>query len=83
MYMREMGTVPLLTREGEIVIAKRIEDVPGTHTVSYTSRIDDIEIMHTAHSREGFAKGAVVAAEWLKDKKGVHTMKDVLSSLFE
>jgi 4-hydroxy-tetrahydrodipicolinate reductase len=65
------------------VFAKRIEDVPGTHTVSYTSKIDDIEIMHTAHSREGFAKGAVVAAEWLNGKTGVHTMRDVLSSLFE
>ncbi|MEO2072222.1 MAG: 4-hydroxy-tetrahydrodipicolinate reductase [Zunongwangia sp.] len=65
------------------VFAKRIEDVPGTHTVSYTSRIDDIEIMHTAHSREGFAKGAVFAAEWIKGKTGVYTMKDVLSSLLE
>ncbi|WP_339649597.1 4-hydroxy-tetrahydrodipicolinate reductase [uncultured Salegentibacter sp.] len=62
--------------------AKRIEDVPGTHTVSYKSKIDSIEIMHTANSREGFALGAVIAAEWLKDKQGVFTMQDVLSSQF-
>ncbi|APS39381.1 4-hydroxy-tetrahydrodipicolinate reductase [Salegentibacter sp. T436] len=62
--------------------AKRIEDVPGTHTVSYKSNIDSIEIMHTANSREGFALGAVIAAEWLKDKQGVFTMQDVLSSQF-
>ena len=58
--------------------AKRISDVNGTHTVSYKSHVDSIEIMHTAHSREGFAIGAVMAAEWLEDKKGVFTMKDVL-----
>lgn len=63
------------------VYAKRIEDVPGTHTVSYKSPVDTIEIKHTAHSREGFALGAVIAAEWLKDKRGVFTMKDVLSGL--
>lgn len=58
--------------------AKRIENVPGTHSIFYDSEVDQIEIKHTAHSREGFALGAVVAAEWLKDKKGVFTMKDVL-----
>lgn len=68
--------------EDEIpVYAKRIEDVPGTHTVSYKSSIDSIEIKHTAHSRQGFALGAVIAAEWLVDKKGIFTMKDVLSGL--
>ena len=60
------------------VTAKRIENVPGTHKVSYNSSIDSITIEHTAHSRAGFALGAVVAAEWLKDKKGVFKMKDVL-----
>jgi 4-hydroxy-tetrahydrodipicolinate reductase len=58
--------------------AKRIENVPGTHSIFYDSEVDQIEIKHTAHSREGFAFGAVIAAEWLKDKKGVFTMKDVL-----
>ncbi|MCW4470516.1 4-hydroxy-tetrahydrodipicolinate reductase [Flavobacterium sp. MFBS3-15] len=66
-------------KEDEIFIdAKRIEGVPGTHTVTYDSDVDSIEIKHTAHSREGFALGAVVAAEWLMGKKGVYSMKDVL-----
>lgn len=58
--------------------AKRIENIPGTHSIFYDSEVDQIEIKHTAHNREGFALGAVVAAEWLVDKKGVYTMKDVL-----
>lgn len=58
--------------------AKRIENVPGTHRIFYDSEVDQIEIKHTAHSREGFAFGAVIAAEWLVGKKGVFTMKDVL-----
>ena len=58
--------------------AKRIENIPGTHSIFYDSEVDQIEIKHTAHSREGFALGAVVAAEWLVGKKGVFTMKDVL-----
>ena len=58
--------------------AKRIENVPGTHSIFYDSTVDKIEIKHTAHSREGFALGAVVAAEWLVGKKGVFSMKDVL-----
>jgi len=65
--------------ENEIPIhAKRIENVPGTHMVSYNSKVDTINIEHVAHSRDGFALGAIVAAEWLQDKKGVYTMKDVL-----
>lgn len=56
----------------------RIDQVPGTHVVKYASAIDDIEIRHTAHSREGFATGAVMVAEWIKDKKGVLKMKDFL-----
>ncbi|MCF4101377.1 4-hydroxy-tetrahydrodipicolinate reductase [Gillisia sp. M10.2A] len=68
--------------ENEIPIyAKRVDDVPGTHTISYKSEIDSIEITHTAHSRAGFALGAVIAAEWIKDKKGVFSMKEVLSGL--
>lgn len=57
---------------------KRIENVPGTHVVTYDSEIDSIEIKHTAHSREGFALGSVVAAEWLVGKTGIFSMKDVL-----
>jgi 4-hydroxy-tetrahydrodipicolinate reductase len=60
------------------IVAKRIDDVPGTHSVEYKSDVDTIDIKHTAHSRNGFALGAVIAAEWLVDKKGVFTMKDVL-----
>lgn len=56
----------------------RIDKVPGTHTVRYTSLIDDIEIKHTAHTREGFALGAVLVAEWIKDKKGVLNMDQFL-----
>ncbi|GGI57171.1 4-hydroxy-tetrahydrodipicolinate reductase [Winogradskyella haliclonae] len=59
--------------------AKRIEDVPGTHIISYNSEVDSVEIKHTAHNREGFALGAVIAAEWIADKKGVFSMKDVLN----
>lgn len=60
------------------VEAKRIENVPGTHIVQYNSDVDTIEISHTAHSRKGFALGAVIAAEWIWNKEGVFTMKDVL-----
>lgn len=60
------------------VISKRIEAVPGTHSVKYTSEVDDIEIIHTAHNRKGFAAGALMAAEFIHDKKGVFTMRDVL-----
>lgn len=66
--------------EGNVPIhAKRIPDVPGTHTISYKSPTDSIKIEHTAHNREGFALGAVIAAEWLQGKTGVYTMKDVLN----
>ncbi|MFD0964032.1 4-hydroxy-tetrahydrodipicolinate reductase [Pseudofulvibacter geojedonensis] len=60
------------------IVAKRIEGVPGTHTVNFSSEIDSIEIKHTAHNRNGFALGAVIAAEWIKGKTGVYNMKDVL-----
>lgn len=59
--------------------ALRTENVPGTHTVTYKSEVDAIEVRHTAFSRKGFALGAVVAAEWLIGKKGVFSMKDVLN----
>lgn len=61
------------------IVAKRIENVPGTHVITYKSSVDTIEIKHTAHNREGFALGAVIAAEWIVGKKGVFTMKDVLN----
>jgi 4-hydroxy-tetrahydrodipicolinate reductase len=63
----------------ELTILSRREDpAPGTHQVIYHSAIDDIEIIHTAHNRKGFATGAVLAAEYIRDKKGVFQMKDVL-----
>jgi len=61
------------------IIAKRVSEVPGTHTVWYESEVDTLEIKHTAHSRKGFALGAVVAAEWIVGKTGVFSMKDVLN----
>ncbi|WP_423149027.1 4-hydroxy-tetrahydrodipicolinate reductase [Rubrolithibacter danxiaensis] len=75
-----------LAGEGEDVIPKpeqllieshRIEDVPGTHTVIYSSEVDEIEFKHKAHNRAGFALGAVLAAEWLKDKKGFYSVADM------
>jgi 4-hydroxy-tetrahydrodipicolinate reductase len=65
--------------ESELVIrSERIDPAPGTHTVTYHSVIDDIEITHTAHTRKGFAAGAVLAAEFAYQKSGIFTMKDVL-----
>jgi 4-hydroxy-tetrahydrodipicolinate reductase len=61
------------------IVAKRIPEVPGTHSVWYDSEVDTIEIKHTAHSRKGFALGAVIAAEWISDKTGIFSMKDVLN----
>ena len=60
------------------IISKRIDEVPGTHSVKYFSEVDDIEIIHTAHSRKGFAAGAVLAAEFIAEKKGIFGMKEVL-----
>lgn len=60
------------------IISKRIDPAPGTHTIKYSSDIDNIEITHTAHNRRGFASGAVLAAEFLQNKEGIYTMKDVL-----
>jgi 4-hydroxy-tetrahydrodipicolinate reductase len=65
--------------EGDLpIISKRIDKVSGTHTITYDSGVDSIEIKHTAHSRHGFAEGAIVAAEWLAGKKGVFGMNDLL-----
>ena len=61
------------------IVAHREPDVPGTHEVFATSTIDTITLSHEAHSREGFALGAILAAEFLLGKQGVFTMKDVLN----
>ena len=60
------------------IISKREDPAPGTHSIRYSSPIDDIEIIHTAHNRKGFAWGAVLAAEFIKGKKGIYSMNDVL-----
>ena len=61
------------------IVSQRTGDIPGTHRITYESEVDRIEIEHTAHNREGFAQGALLAAEWLVGKKGVFEMKDVLN----
>ncbi len=61
-----------------IIHSERIDPAPGTHTVSYESAIDRIDIIHTAHTRKGFASGAVLAAEFANKKRGIFTMKQVL-----
>jgi 4-hydroxy-tetrahydrodipicolinate reductase len=66
------------TTEELEIISERIDPAAGIHKVKYSSPVDDIEIIHTAHSRQGFALGAVLAAEFIKDKKGIFSMKDVL-----
>lgn len=67
------------TKENELsIISKRINDVPGTHEIFYQSAEDDITITHTAYNRNGFALGAVIGAEYIYNKKGIFTMKDVL-----
>ena len=61
------------------IVSKRIDPAPGTHIVKYKSAIDNIEIIHTAHNRMGFASGALMAAEFIQNRKGIFTMKDVLN----
>ena len=66
-------------KPGELTImSKRIDPAPGTHYVRYSSAVDEIEIIHTANSRQGFASGAVLAAEFMAGKTGIYAMKDVL-----
>ncbi|RZL09714.1 MAG: 4-hydroxy-tetrahydrodipicolinate reductase [Pedobacter sp.] len=60
-----------------LIESHRIENVPGTHTVVYSSEVDEIELKHTAHNRNGFALGAVLAAEWLENKQGFYSVNDV------
>jgi 4-hydroxy-tetrahydrodipicolinate reductase len=77
---KENWTLDKNTSEENIpIVAKRIPDVPGTHTILYASEVDAIQIKHTAHNRKGFALGAIVAAEWILGKTGVFSMKDVLN----
>jgi 4-hydroxy-tetrahydrodipicolinate reductase len=73
-WVNQPSTIP----SDLVITSDRIDPAPGTHVVTYTSGIDDIEIKHTAHNRQGFATGAVLAAEYLLNKKGIFTMSDVL-----
>ncbi len=76
---KDSWALDVTNNEDEIpIVAKRIDKVPGTHTITYDSMVDDIEIKHTAKNRDGFALGAIIAAEWIQNKKGVYSMKDVL-----
>lgn len=84
-YDRKKSWVNNATDEEGVlgIVSKRIDKVPGTHTITWTSDIDDIELKHTAHNRKGFALGAVMAAEWVRDKRGVFTMHDMLSFMMK
>jgi 4-hydroxy-tetrahydrodipicolinate reductase len=77
-YVSELGKTPTHTAQELPITAYREPEVPGTHTVTYNSEIDLISMTHIAHNRDGFALGSVVAAEFLHNKKGVFTMRDVL-----
>ncbi|GAB1463168.1 4-hydroxy-tetrahydrodipicolinate reductase [Pedobacter sp.] len=81
-WVNELVGTPIpdkLTNNQLLIESHRIENVPGTHTVVYGSEVDDIEIKHTAHSRAGFALGAVVAAEWLQNKRGFYSIADIFN----
>ena len=68
----------VIVKPNELLIeSHRIEEVPGTHTVIYSSEVDELEFKHTAHSRAGFALGAILAAEWLHGKKGFYSIQDM------
>ncbi|BBA17028.1 4-hydroxy-tetrahydrodipicolinate reductase [Blattabacterium cuenoti] len=66
------------TKNQILILSKRLDHVPGIHIVKYKSQIEEIKIKHQAYSREGFALGAVIAAEWIQNKKGIFSMKEVL-----
>lgn len=78
-WKSETGSWPEVTAEELPIQALREPDVPGTHTISYISKIDTLTLSHEAHSRDGFALGSVIAAEFLSGKKGIYTMRDVLA----
>ena len=79
-WLHQEKTEPKTNSNQFSVVSHRKEGVAGTHSVTYTSDIDTIELTHTAHSRKGFALGAVLAAEWVYNKKGIFTMKDVIKN---
>lgn len=82
--VEEVSRLSTWTHESKVekdnlpITSERIDPAPGTHIVTYESDIDKIEITHTAKSRDGFALGAVIAAEYIQDRQGIFTMQDVL-----
>jgi 4-hydroxy-tetrahydrodipicolinate reductase len=71
--------IEVLKQDQVLIASQRIENIPGTHTVIYSSEVDEIEIKHTAHNRAGFALGAVIAAEWLENKQGFYNISDIFN----
>jgi 4-hydroxy-tetrahydrodipicolinate reductase len=81
-WVNELDGAPtdeILKQDQVLIASQRIENIPGTHTVVYSSEVDEIEIKHTAHNRAGFALGAVVAAEWLQHKQGFYNIADIFN----
>jgi len=72
------GQIEKVLESNTKILSNRINNTPGTHQVNYSSMIDKIEIKHTANNRDGFAIGAIIAAKWIIDKKGIYSMKDIL-----
>jgi 4-hydroxy-tetrahydrodipicolinate reductase len=72
--------IDTINKEELLINSIRTENVPGTHTIKYESVVDTIEITHIAHSRKGFASGAVLAAEWIIGKKGIFSMEDLMKT---
>mmetsp|Transcript_9878 Transcript_9878/g.22802 ORF Transcript_9878/g.22802 Transcript_9878/m.22802 type:complete len:242 (-) Transcript_9878:500-1225(-) len=71
---------PIRQKDSLGILVKREKDIPGTHTITYHSSLDTLELKHTVHSREGFALGVVLVAEWIQGKQGIFTMEDFLQS---
>ncbi len=69
----------VIKKDQLLIESHRIENIPGTHTVLYSSEVDEIELKHTAHNRSGFALGAIVAAEWLQNKQGFYNIADIFN----
>lgn len=81
-WVNELDGAPtdeILKQDQVLIASQRIENIPGTHTVVYSSEVDEIEIRHTAHNRAGFALGAVVAAEWLQHRQGFYNIADIFN----
>lgn len=81
-WVNELVGSPLdesVKKDQLLIESHRIENIPGTHTVVYSSEVDEIEFKHTAHSRAGFALGAIVAAEWLQNKQGFYNIADIFN----